>query len=390
MDLSYGKENEEFRVHVRAFLKEHWPAASADKDKIVQFRMAAVEAGYMYRNIPKVFGGAEQPVDVLKAQVIREEFESFRAPQGIRGVGVEMLVPTLLECGSKEQKEKFISATISGKYKWCQGYSEPGSGSDLASLRTKAVLDGDNWVINGQKIWTSHARQADYMFALVRTEPNEKKHAGISYLLIDLKQPGITIRPLKQITGDSQFNEVFFDDATTPADWIVGERGQGWDVSRTTLKHERNMIGGSAKLRATFEKLVSLAKETSRGTRPAIEDPEVRQWLVKLEGYVMAHEYSGYQQLTKNLKGESPGIIGLMNKLSTTNIGHETARIAMDLIGEDGLCMPPKRVPGKRVGNAKWVNQYFGSLGVAIAGGTSNIQRNIIAERGLGLPRDKG
>ena len=163
-----------------------------------------------------------------------------------RGIGTMMLVPTLLERGEEWQKEKWVGPTILGEVVWCQGYSEPGSGSDLASLKTRGVLDGDEWVINGQKIWTSGAHRADYMFCLVRTEPEAQKHAGISYLLIDMKQPGIDVRPLKQMTGTAEFNEVFLNDVRTPKDWIVGKRGEGWLVSRTTLKHERNSIGDAS------------------------------------------------------------------------------------------------------------------------------------------------
>ncbi len=281
---------------------------------------------------------------------------------------------------------------MSGEISWCQGYSEPGSGSDLASLQTKAELVGDEWVINGQKIWTSGAQTADYMFCLCRTEPEQAKHAGISYLLLEMNQPAIEVRPLRQMTGGASFNEVFFTDAKTPKDWIVGKRGEGWIVSRTTLRHERNMIGNAQGATGQFAGLVHLARNTSRDGRPALEDPEVRQRLATLEGYVRAHEYSSYRQLTKAAKSQEPGIIQMMNKLVSTNIGHRVSKIALDLIGDDGLLEPAggRGLPlrGAR-SNAGWVAQYMGSLGTAIAGGTANIQRNVIAERGLGLPRDE-
>ncbi len=302
-----------------------------------------------------------------------------------------MLVPTLLDRGEEWQKEKWIRDTITGKVVWCQGYSEPGSGSDLASLKTRGELVGDEWVINGQKIWTSGADRADYMFCLVRTEPEASKHAGISYLLIDMHQPGVDARPLRQMTGGSTFNEVFLTDVRTPKDWIVGKPGEGWIVSRTTLKHERNSIGNAANTTAAFEALVRFAKRGVVDGVPALERPEFRQRIAALEGHVLAHQYSGYRQLTRDARGQSNGVITMMNKLIGNNISDEQARLAFDLLGDDALLMAGERAlpggPGPR-NNRSWVTTYMSSLGGSIAGGTRNIQRNVIGERGLGLPRD--
>jgi alkylation response protein AidB-like acyl-CoA dehydrogenase len=394
MELGYSAEYEAFRGEVKAFLAASWPlrgdeARLAPDKQASLFRERAIAAGYLARSIPKRYGGSEQAADVLKGQLIREEFARARAPGEMAGIGPSMLVPTLLEKGSEWQKEKFIAPTLRGDIIWCQGYSEPGSGSDLASLQTKAELVGDEWVINGQKIWTSGAQRADYMFCLCRTEPEAQKHGGISYLLLSMKQPGIEVRPLRQMTGAADFNEVFFTDARTPKDWIVGKRGEGWLVSRTTLKHERNMIGDAANALATFRALVSLAERTLRDGKPAIQDPAIRQRLVQLEGYVRAHQYSGYRQLSKAAKGQDPGRVQLMNKLTSTNIGHEIAKLALDLLGDDGLYEPGDRVLGGPRTNAQWVGQFMWSLGSAVAGGTANIQRNVIGERGLGLPRDE-
>ncbi len=396
MDLRYTDEYEAFRTEVRSFLKDNWPLKGADAELpaeagAARFRERAIAAGYLARAIPKAYGGSEQAPDVLKATIISEELRKARAPGEAMGLGPSLLVPTLLDHGTDWQREKFIGPTMRGEIRWCQGYSEPGSGSDLASLQTRAEISGDQWLINGQKIWTSGAQGADYMFCLCRTEPDAPKHAGISYLLIDMKQPGIEVRPLKQITGDSHFNEVFFTDAKTPADWIVGERGQGWIVSRSTLKHERNMIGNASRTGGLFNSVVRLAKQTTKNGKPAIEDPAVRKRLAELEGYVLAHKYSGYRLLTLSARGQDPGIMQSMNKLFTTNFGHEIARLSLDLIGDGGLVAPSagRQMGGVVDDRGGWVNQYMGSLGSAIAGGTANIQRNIIAERGLGLPRDK-
>jgi alkylation response protein AidB-like acyl-CoA dehydrogenase len=395
MDLSYGPEYEVFRAEVRAFLAAHWPPSGADaelsrEEQTARFRAKGVEQGYLLRWLPERYGGSEQPADALKAAIIREEFSRAHAPMEVRGIGMMMLVPTLLEKGEPWQKEQFIPPTVRGEYQWCQGYSEPGSGSDLASLQTRAERVGDEWVINGQKIWTTSAREADYIFCLCRTEPDAPKHAGISYLLIPMKQPGVEVRPLKQMNGGTDFNEVFFTDARTPADWIVGKRGEGWLVSRTTLKHERAGIGNAAMSGLMFAGLVALAKSTVRNGRPASEDPLVRQRLAALEGRVRSHEYSGHRQLSRSARGKDPGRIATMNKLVSTDIGCEVAGIALDLLGEEGLC-DPQAGTGRLAafGSApSWMSQYMYSLGIAIAGGTANIQRNVIGERALGLPRD--
>jgi alkylation response protein AidB-like acyl-CoA dehydrogenase len=391
MDLSYSAASESFRLEVAAFLDANWDARAAAaapdrREREAALRRKAVECGYLYRGIPRQYGGSEQQPDILKAHIIREEFGKARAPMEIPGVGVQMVVPTLLECGSQWQRDFFVPRTLAGEFRWAQGYSEPDAGSDLAAVRTHAELVDGHWLINGQKTWSSLAHKAHYMFALVRTDRNAAKHAGLSYLLLDMKQPGITVRPLKQITGDSEFCEVFFDNVRTPQDWIVGEPGQGWAVSKTTLSHERSGFIGSAATSVTlFGKLVELARNTTLNGKPALEDPVIRERLAMLDGYVSAHQYSSYRQFSMAAHGQDAGIAPMMNKLVNTRIADDVAAIARDLIGASLVVAPPL---GKGGGNEKWVNQFMGSLGLAIAGGTSNIQRNLIAERGLGLPRD--
>lgn len=396
MDLSYGEDAEGYRAKVRAFLAEHWkPTADLRgpelKGFVRDFRQRATDAGFLYRAIPRQYGGSQQPVDVIKAQVIREEFARVRAPMEVGGNGMNMMVPTLLEAGTEEQKNLFIRKTVEGEYIWGQGYSEPGSGSDLASVRTRGELseDGSRWIINGQKIWTSQGMQATHMFMLVRTESDAPKHDGISYLLIDLDQPGITRRPIRQMTGeegDHTFCEFFFDNAETPVSWQVGDRGQGWYVSRTTLKHERASIGSADGLGRQFAKLVELAKEVGR-----VDDPIVRDRLAQIEGFVLAHRYTSFRLFSCAAAGEDAGSVQLMMKLLLTETGHEMALLAQDLIGEFGF-VEPSGAGGRghrgRRGPEKWLDQIMGSLGNSIAGGASNIQRNIIGERGLGLPRD--
>lgn len=394
MDLRYSAEYEAFRAEVQAFLAANWPLrgdeaalGTAEQERV--FRRRAIEAGHLARSIPRRYGGSEQPADALRSQILRDEFRRARAPGDLTGIGPSMLVPTLLERGADWMKERFVGPTIRGEIVWCQGYSEPGAGSDLASLQTRAELEGGEWVIHGQKIWTTGAHYADFMFCLCRTEPAAPKHAGISYLLLSMKQPGVEVRPLRQMTGGASFNEVFLNGARTPADWIVGKRGEGWLVSRTTLKHERNMIGGAEQTEALFESLLKLARRSLRDGRPAIEHPPLRQRLAEIEGYVRAHQYSAYWQLSRAAKGEGAGIVQLMNKLNGTNIAQEIAKLALELLGEEGLRQPSEGRPQRGDdGRSAWVGQVLGSLGGAIAGGTANIQRNVLAERGLGLPRD--
>ncbi len=386
MDLSYGPEAEASRAEVRAFLHAEWRPGDWSRDElrdiVPRFRAKATARGYLYRSVPRRYGGSEQPVDVVRAQVIREEFARVRAPMEVGGNGMNMLVPTLLERGTEAQKERFIRPTIAGEYVWGQGYSEPGAGSDLASVRTRGELRDGKWIINGHKIWTSQGRQATHMFMLVRTEPEAPKHKGITYILLDLDQPGVTRRPIRQMTGEADFYEFFFDDVVAPVEWTVGGRGEGWQVSRTTLKHERAAIGGADGLGAQFAKLVELARETGR-----IGDAIVRERLATIEGYVLSHRYTSYRLFSAAAADIDPGPVALMMKLYLTEIGHEIALCAQELIGEAALAEPA--VAGTRGrGPERWLNQIMGSLGLSIAGGASNIQRNIIGERGLGLPRD--
>ncbi len=396
MDLSYGPEYESFRAEVRKFLEESLPegggAGGTEPGEQKRFIAAAVAQGYLYRSIPRKYGGSEQPLDPLRETIVAEEFDAADAPWRLGMQGVGMIVPTLLEVGKEWQREKFVAPTLSGEFVWCQGYSEPGAGSDLASLRSTARLEGDEWVINGHKIWTSDADHANYMFGMFRTEPDAPRHAGISYLLLEMDQPGVQVRPLRQITGATHFYEVFFDDARTPADWIVGERGQGWQVARVNLKHERN-LGDGSHMRRRFRRLVELARATSRNGRPATLDPRVRDRLADLECRVRCMETQTLRRLSAETRGEEAKVAlpVLVNKLYGSELGEKLVELAYDLIGADGLLAPTDASWGLRAGGARssdWVDQYLFSLAGRIAAGSSNIQRNIIGERGLGLPRD--
>jgi alkylation response protein AidB-like acyl-CoA dehydrogenase len=397
MDLEYGDEYRAFREEVRQFLRG-WPLQGEEarlprEEQEALFRQRGIEAGFVYRNVPREYGGGGQEPDARKDQIVLEEFHAAGAPGDLRTQGAGLLAPTLLEFGTEEQKRRFVPPALTGEERWCQGYSEPGSGSDLASLQCRARAEGDHFVLSGQKIWTSNARQAHWMFGLFRTDPEKPKHAGISYLLVDMASPGIEVRPLKELTGGTEFNEVFFDDVRVPASNLVGRRGEGWAVSRATLVHERNLIGNPNMLRDTFDDLVELARRIDRGGRPAIEDPHVRQRLVEIEGYVRAQETSNMRQFTAQLRGELADVMRpmMMNKLYSTDTMQRIQRCAYDLLGADGLLAPTEEdVAGwaRQTTHTGWVEAYLFSLGPAIAGGASNIQLNIIGERGYGLPRD--
>jgi len=396
MDLRYGEKYEAFRSELREFLRG-WPLVGPEgllplREQETLFRQRGIERGYVYRHIPAEYGGAGREPDVIIHQIVSEEYAASGAPGALLTQGAGMLAPTLLELGSEAQKRRFVPRALTGEDVWCQGYSEPGAGSDLASLSSRAELDGGEWVIHGHKIWTSGADKADYMFGLFRTEPAAPKHGGISYLLLDMKAPGVTIRPLREMTGGALFNEVFLDGVRTPADWIVGARGQGWQVSRSTLKHERNMIGNPNAMRRLFDELVAMLRGQRREGVPALEHPAVRQRLAEIEGYLLAHEYTGRRMLTSTARGdlEDTALPTLLMKLSGTNLRRRISEAAYDWIGAEALLEPSEaeQQPLAAGTPGSWTARMMGAIAVAIAGGASNIQRNVIGERGLGLPRD--
>jgi alkylation response protein AidB-like acyl-CoA dehydrogenase len=389
MDLSYGPEYDTFRSEVQTFLTSnaaHAPRGEGLRSpKMLSWQKTLIEHGYAARTIPKAYGGYGAAPDILKSRIIAEEFARAQVSQGMGGQGISMLVPTLLEVGTEAQKEQFIRPTLLGEMLWCQGYSEPGAGSDLASLRTSAVLDGDEWVVNGQKIWTSTAHLADWIFCLVRTEPNAPKHKGISFLLFRMDTPGIEIRPLVDMTGNANFNEVFFTDVRVPKDQIVGRRGDGWLVANAILGHERDSLGNPDATLARFNALVELMKvETLNGQR-LIDHPVYRDRLMTLQGRMMALRYNDLRVLSARLNQADASLARMITKLEGTELRHALEGLAIDIMGEFGLAYgdnPLKRDHGS------WQYQYMYFLGLIIGGGTSQIQKNIISERGLGMPKE--
>jgi len=393
MDLSYTAEQEAFRREVRRWIKENVPKKDRDAQpmefgdpqrvqSLKAWQRRLYEAGYVAMGWPREHGG--RGADVVQQTIVNEELLLARAPGLIGLMGVQMVGPTLIQHGSEEQRRRYLPKILTAQEIWCQGYSEPGSGSDLASLKTRAELVGDEFIINGQKVWTSNAQFADWMFCLVRTDANAPKHKGISYVLIDMKSPGITVRPLVQMTGDAGFNEVFFEDVRVPRQNLIGEFNQGWLVANSTLAHERNMLGSTTRTQQMFQGLLRLAQSHQRYGRPASEDPILRQRLADLMIRVEAMKYHAFRQLTDSIRGRPPGIYASVNKLVSTELNHDIAALAMEMMGSYGtLARRSQRVIDRGV----WPIEFMFTLGLIIGGGTSQIQKNIISERGLGLPR---
>lgn len=386
MDLTLTPDMARFRDEARAFLQAHRDEYEAGQPRdVLAWQRLLIENGYAARTIPKEYGGYGAEPDILKGRIIAEEFIRAGAPRGIANQGVSMLVPTLLEVGSEEQKKRWIGPTLRGEVIWCQGYSEPGAGSDLASLQTRAVEDGDDFLISGQKIWTSTAHQADMIFCLMRTEPDAPKHEGISYILFPMNTPGIEVRPLTTMTGHAEFNEVFFTDVRVPQANVVGGRGRGWFVANTTLKHERGMLGDPNATEARLNALVELMKSETVGGERIIDNPIFRDRLMQLQARVFAMKFNGLRLLTAAQTGEGAGLAGLVVKLQGCELNHQIAALAIDALGELGILYedgPHLRAKGS------WQRNYMFDLGLIIGGGTAQIQKNIISERGLGMPRE--
>jgi len=395
MDLTYTKEEDAFRREIRAWLTKNTPRRqhddqpleSGDPKRIADakaWQRKVYEAGYLAMGWPREYGG--QGADVMRQTIVNEELVRARAPGFIGLLGITMVGPTLITHGSEEQKRRYLPKILTADEIWCQGYSEPGSGSDLASLKTRAEIVGDEFVINGQKVWTSNAQHADWMFCLVRTDPDAPKHGGISYVLIDMKTPGITVRPLVQMTGDAGFNEVFFEDVHASRANLVGGLNNGWQVANATLVHERNMLGSTTRTQQSFQSLLRLAKSHKRNGRPASQDPLIRQRLADLAIRVETMKLEAYRQLTDTLRGRTPGIAASVSKLVSTELNHDLARTALDIMGSYG---PLGRKDPRALDHGIWPIDFMFSLGLIIGGGTSQIQKNIISERGLGMPREK-
>jgi len=402
VDISYPPETEAFRTEVREFLAETLPPGwtgigALDEEAAWAFardwRRRLAERRYLSLTWPEEYGG--RALSKLHQVVLMEELALAGVPFGLPQdtFGVKMLANTLLRWGTEEQKAHFLPRILSGEDTWCQGYSEPDAGSDLASLRTRAVRDGEEWVIDGQKVWTSGAHHSDWIFVLARTDQDASRHRGISFLLVPLDQPGVEVRPFRMMSGQLHFNEVFFNGARTRADLVVGGVDNGWTVAQSLLGVERGEEAATNPLlfKAEVERLVELARLYGKD-----QDPVVRQRIAWCWSKVEIMRYLGYRILTGWLKGAEPGPESSIAKLYWSEYHTEVTDLAMDIMGLHGqvpVGRQPLRTyraddPGAANSSASWSTTYLIARSGTIYAGTSQVQRNILAEKVLGLLRE--
>jgi len=349
-----------------------------------EWRQKLGAQGWIAPAWPKEYGGAG--LSTMEQFILNEEFAEARAPQ-LGGMGVQMAGPTIIIHGTEEQKAEHLPKILKGETQWCQGFSEPGAGSDLASLQTRAVKDGDDFVINGSKIWTSGAQFANWMFMLARTDPEAPKHRGITYFLLDFKTQGITVQPLVTMAGTAVFNQVFFDNVRVPANNVVGEVNRGWYVGTTTLDFERSGIGSAVGTRQNVERMIKWAQDNvARGHSMLERNPLVRLELADRLVEANVAKMLSYRVVHMQNVGMVPNHEASMAKLFSSELGQRISRTGIKMIGLYGLAWDPQNPNSPN--RAQYSRGYVNSVSGTIAGGTSEIQRNIIAQRGMGLPRD--
>ena len=407
MDLTYPPEAEAFRAEIRSWLEENLPGGWFDEDFTLtgddrkkfneEWVQKLYDGDWICASWPQEYGG--KGLSTLENVVLNEEFAKARAPMRADFFGDTLVGPTILQWGTEEQKKDFLPKILSGQISWCQGFSEPEAGSDLASLNTKAVLDGDEWVINGQKVWTTQAQYADYVFLLARTDPDAGKHKGISYLLVPMKQDGVEVRPIVQPDGSGEFNEVFFTDVRCPKENVVGGLNNGWKVAMTTLGFERGSSATTSYRRFERELDVIVGKAKVNGK---IDDPVIRQRLAHQWAKVQIMRFNGYRTLSSVLhdkKDLGVAALGATNKMYWSETHRDTMKLAMDILGMEGDILTgtedDETVPGLARRSAErdypvspLQAGFFFSRSETIWGGTAEIQRNIVGERVLGLPKE--
>ena len=394
MDFKFSDEDEALRREFRAWLEENLPRDWHDEGELHdpetrdeferrrRWHRKLYDGGWMCIHWPKEYGG--RGATLLQQIVYSQELDRAKAPPTVNFQGIARVGPTLMQWGTPEQKRRFIPKIPSAEEIWCQGLSEPNHGSDLAAVETRAVDEGDHFVVNGSKVWTSNAHHADFSTLLCRTDPTLPKHKGLSYLLIDMKSPGVTVRPLVQMTGESGFNQVFFEDVIVPRANLVGQKNQGWMVAMTNMMFERTIHGGRTDMMVEVRQLAALAKKVERNGRPAWNDSYVRQRVTRFACEAEALKYTSYRQLTRQLKGLPPGPEGSIMKLGTTDLNLRIQSFAMELLGAYGQF--EYRAAGA-IDHGKWSHRLLAARRGTIAAGTNEIQHNIIGERVLGLPK---
>jgi alkylation response protein AidB-like acyl-CoA dehydrogenase len=391
-----------FRERIRTFLREHLPSdwkglGGIPTEDVLgflnQWRVVLHDNGLLAPQWPAAYGGGG--LSHTEAVVLAEEFQKAGAPTGAFNdvFNIGMIGNTILAVGTEEQKQHYIPKLLSGEHVWCQGFSEPNSGSDLASLACRAIRDGDEWVINGQKIWTTYGHLANHIFLLARTDPDAPRHRGITFLLVPMDQPGVEVRPIKMLSGDSEFNEVFFTDARCPVENVLGGENNGWMVAMTLLGFERGEAAAvlPVRFREEYDRLVELARLHDR-----LGDPIIRQRLAHCYSKVEMMRYLGNQTLAEFLAGRPPGNAASLAKLYWSEYHKVVTELAVDILGAAALA-PTGREPSNSIQcddpgappePASWVGTFFAARGGTIYAGTSEVQRNIIGERILGLPKE--
>jgi len=391
MDFDFTPEQEAFRKEVRAWLETNLPddlrgkafaSSRADVEEVRKLRAwqkTMAEAGWVGMDWPREFGG--RGATIVEMVILYQEMARAESPQILNRGGVSMLGPTLMKYGTPAQQGRFLRKILTADEIWCQGFSEPNAGSDLANLQTRAVLEGDHFVVNGQKVWTSMGHVADWGFFLVRTDPSAAKHKGISFLLVDMKTPGITVRPLRQMTGEAEFNETFLDNVRVPVENLVGKVNEGWSVAITTLAYERDLLTfiRHISLRNALHRLVKLVRERGRAADPIIRQKVATLWIGE-----QVLQLNAYRSLTRILRGVAPGPEGSTSKLYWSHLDQELAQVATEVIG-----------PASQLGGTAWARdegqwEFYALLAQAsgIRAGTTEILKNILGERVLGLPKD--
>ena len=399
MDLSYTAEDEAFRQKVRRWFEENRPGPLETHEERRAWHRKLYDAGFIGMGWPKEYGG--QAARAVEQAIVGEEMARLNIPGGVNGLGIGFIGPTLIAHGTEAQKRRYVPKILSAEEIWCQLYSEPNAGSDLAGLRTAAVResfeDGEFYVVNGQKVWTSQAHLADFAVLLARTDPDVPKHRGISYFIFDMHAPGVEVRPLKQITGNAEFNEVFFSNVKVPVENLIGAEGQGWELAQTTLGYERGggVLGRVVHHRTNLQRLTEVCHELHRDGVPAIDDALVRQKLGQMLVDVEVLYYQALRVLSKLDKGQRPGPESSVDKLNYSEMDKRHQELVLAILGSYGqleggipteLALHPDGVFGMQ--DASWTYNFLRSRAGTIYSGSSEIQKNIIGERVLRLPRE--
>ncbi len=395
MDLNLTEGERSFRDEIRVWLRDNLPPdwdRQTPGDDNFQERFAFLrdwqrqvyQGGWAGIAWPKQYGG--RGASLIEQVIFIEEMARARAPRLVNILGLALIGPTIIHYGTEDQKQRHLRKILSAEQIWCQGFSEPNAGSDLASLRTEGRLEGDHFVINGQKVWTSLGWASDWCALVVRTDPSQARHRGLSYLLVDMHSPGVEIRPLRQLTGEAEFNEVFFDNVRVPAENLVGKLDQGWEVAIGTLMHERNTLGVDLQIlyQRRLDRLVQIARQTERNGRPAAQDPVLRQKLAQCYGEIEILRLNQVRAITRASQSGVPGPEGSIQKIFWSELNQRFSQAAMELLGPYGqLTRGGEHAPD----DGQWAYHYLRARGNTIEAGTSEIQRNIVGHFVLGLPK---